>query len=127
MNVKNIKEYKSVNTDDLVKTYKYDYIMKFVDVFMVNNTSPNKKNKAQLCKDNNICNSTLKRYMKDLNMSSLYRSQNINTKKKIKQKSIKAENKKNLKSMHKAGSTVNISQTLTTKEEIDELNRNLQI
>jgi hypothetical protein len=51
-----------------------EYVAKFIDAYKNNLTSKNRKTKKELCKEHSISDLTLKRFMKDLGMKSLYRN-----------------------------------------------------
>ena len=87
---------KNVSPDDIRNNFKLNYIVKFEQALMDNLGNRIKKNKLQLCKDIGISNTTLKKYMRDLEMKSFYRHDNLNIKK-IKPKT-KSKIKKSSKS-----------------------------
>ena len=74
-NLLKIKNIKSITVDDLSKNYKIEYIAKFQNAYKEDllSSTDKRKTKQQICKENGISDTTLKRYMKDLGMKSFYR------------------------------------------------------
>ena len=74
-NLLKIKNVKSITVDDLSKNYKIEYIAKFQNAYKEDllSSTDKRKTKQQICKENGISDTTLKRYMKDLGMKSFYR------------------------------------------------------
>lgn len=74
-NLLKIKNVKSITVDDLSKNYKIEYIAKFQNAYKEDllSSTYKRKTKHQICKENGISETTLKRYMKDLGMKSFYR------------------------------------------------------
>lgn len=108
-NLLKIKNVKSITVDDLSKNYKIEYIAKFQNAYKEDllSSTDKRKTKQQICKENGISDTTLKRYMKDLGMKSFYRhnypehtnnlknEENLKEKKKTKPKSKTSKRKDN--------------------------------
>ena len=109
----NMIKSKSIEPNDLIRTYKLDRCCDFMEV-KFNNPKLTQK---QICKQLGFSDSTIRRYRDDIKMDSPYR-RNTNKKRKPNQSYSTIENKRSKINDIKGGNVTN-SHTTSNKEIID--------
>ena len=115
----NMIESKSIEPNDLIRTYKLDRCCDFMEV-KFNNPKLTQK---QICKQLGFSDSTIKRYRDDIKMDSPYR-RNTNEKRKPNQSYFTTENTKSVSNKRSKnsiikGGNISDSHTISNKEIID--------